>query len=67
VCELLIEAAFGDAGAPEIIAVIHPDNEPSLRLFQSLGFKKIGTKEARCSWDGGHLIFRRQNQPAGAK
>lgn len=39
------------------VAVIHPDNVDSLRLFETLGFVQSGLHRAS-GWQDGHLVFR---------
>ena len=55
---LLIPAAFEEMSATSVIAVIHPDNQASLKLIQSSGFtyrdKKRGDPK---HWQYGHLIY----------
>jgi ribosomal-protein-alanine N-acetyltransferase len=58
VAELIIAAAFEYMGAEQIIAVVHPENSPSLSLVESLGFVKFGIKSDLGRWDDGHLKFR---------
>jgi [ribosomal protein S5]-alanine N-acetyltransferase len=55
--EILIRAGFDFLPAAGIVAVIHPENEPSLKLFETLGFKDTGKRPAD-GWDEGHLIYR---------
>ncbi len=39
----LIARAFAGARDPRVIATIHEENEPSLKVFQAAGFERIDT------------------------
>lgn len=55
---LLISDAFENKGATSVIAVVHPNNEPSLKLVHSLGFTYRGKTEGDTGhWQYGHLIY----------
>jgi RimJ/RimL family protein N-acetyltransferase len=42
VCKILIAAAFDELGAKQVVGVVHPENEKSLKLLRLFGFKKEG-------------------------
>lgn len=49
-----LEVAFGRLGFSRVIAVILPGNERSIRLAESLGMRRAGTREA---YGREHLLF----------
>jgi len=54
--ELLMGVAFNNLNALSVVSVVHPENNPSLKLVRELGFTLIGTKESD-GWDKGHYIY----------
>ena len=50
----LVEWALAQAGVQQVVAEVHTDNTPSVRLLARLGFVAIGAGR-----DPGHLRFRR--------
>lgn len=47
----LLDACFGQLGAPLVAAAILPQNEPSIRLVQRLGFTREGLRRMSCAHD----------------
>lgn len=42
VSEMLINAAFADLGAVQVVGVVHPENQKSLKLLRHFGFRDSG-------------------------
>jgi ribosomal-protein-alanine N-acetyltransferase len=42
VCKILISAAFDELGAEQVVGVVHPENEKSLKLLRLFGFENDG-------------------------
>jgi ribosomal-protein-alanine N-acetyltransferase len=59
----LIEAAERLARVSAVRASIAPENEPSLRIAERLGFRQIG--ERMDEIDGLELVFERRHRPGG--
>ena len=59
----LIEAAERLAHVSAVRASIAPDNEPSLRIAERLGFRQIG--EQMDEIDGLELVFERRHRRGG--
>jgi RimJ/RimL family protein N-acetyltransferase len=56
VSHILIEAAFDELGADQVVAVAHPENLASLNLLASFGFESDGTIQDG-TWQNGHRRF----------
>lgn len=52
----LVDWAMAQAGVQHVVAEVHTDNTPSIRLLQRLGFVAIGPGR-----DPGHLRFQRSD------
>lgn len=50
---------FADALSKPPVAVIHPENIRSQKLFEKLGFARSGTIQGN-GWQNGHFIYHRQ-------
>jgi RimJ/RimL family protein N-acetyltransferase len=57
VTKLLVQQAFEALSARALVAIVHPDNNASLRLVRYLGFRKRGVFTGQ-SWQAGHYIYR---------
>ena len=55
-----ITHAFGTLGWSHLVSLIHPDNHPSARLAERLGYRLAGTAEVV----GLHLNMHRLDRPA---
>jgi len=55
--ELLIRAGVKLTPTAGIVAVVHPQNGASRRLWRTLGFQLVG-KKTTDGWDNGHHIYR---------
>jgi ribosomal-protein-alanine N-acetyltransferase len=58
----LVEWALAQAGVQQVVAEVHADNTPSLRLLGRLGFVALGPGR-----DPGHLRFRRSGGAGQAR
>ncbi|MGE5492267.1 MAG: GNAT family N-acetyltransferase [Actinomycetota bacterium] len=59
VARRLVQVAFEDLSAKAIVAVVHPDNQASLRLVRSLRFRRRDVvREPAPPWQVGHYIYR---------
>ena len=58
--QLLIDVAYRELEASLLIAIVHPENEASLRLVKFLDFAHVGTRQSH-RWDNGHQIFERKS------
>ena len=47
----LLGACFGELGAALVVSTIFPQNEPSLRLIQRVGFTREGLRRLSCAHD----------------
>jgi [ribosomal protein S5]-alanine N-acetyltransferase len=57
VCKILIAAAFDELGAEQVIGIVHPQNENSLKLLHLYGFEQTGVISKPSSRRRGHLRF----------
>ena len=60
-CSILLKTA-ADAGASQVWSFVRPDNTPSLRLHEKLGFSRTGQIFLRARFGRKHLIARRNGQ-----
>ncbi len=57
VCKILIAAAFDELGAEQVIGIVHPQNENSLKLLRIFGFEQMGVIPKPSPRQQGHLRF----------
>jgi RimJ/RimL family protein N-acetyltransferase len=50
-----LEAAFGELGIDEVIALVEPPNRASVHVLEKVGFRRNGT---RVAFGREHLLFR---------
>jgi len=58
-----VEVAFGPLGLGDLVAFTLPDNAPSRRVMEKLGFTYEKTAPYRVYGD--HVLYRRRRDPAG--